>query len=507
MTAKNLKSDYLSGDPALRPFYRHPFPVTDTAGLLAERAQFPVDRSLLVRELTEQNRGFSHAGPALENIQLLADDKTFTITTGHQLVMMGGPMYLLYKTASAIQLAQWVESQNPGVKVVPVFWMASEDHDWEEINHYHPDFFSPVTYHGEFKGPVGRHLLGPEIEADLADAPAAWKALFQPGQDLSNAFRRLMLKLFGKYGLVVIDADSPALKRALQPYMVNEIEGSGMFAGVKSASDALESNGYKVQVLPREVNLFYMGDGDRRLLLQEGDRFQLKDSKRSFSKAELLRLIETQPQDFSPNVCMRPLYQEILLPNLAYVGGWGETSYWMQLKAAFDQANVFFPVLIPRMSATLVPEANAQAWEALGFDLADLENPLHEVKNSYLARNWNDTALRQSLAVVDEAMAQLEATVRGIDIPLGEMTAAEGTKGKKFQARLLQKIRKSQRQRDPRPYQEIEYLKNLLSPDGKRQERILNFTAFDQLPTEALVQLILDHCQAETYSEQWIKLP
>ena len=507
MALNSVKADYLSGAPALSPFYRYPFPAPDLGQLLRDRAGFPVDRVLLVQELTEQNRGFAHSQETLANIQLLANENTFTVTTGHQLVLMGGPMYMLYKIATAIKLAEIIGEQCPDYNMVPVFWMASEDHDWEEINHYHSGFFDQVTYPGNFRGAVGRHILEPEIEAVLAEVPERFRKLYQPGQDLSTCFRRLILDLFGKYGLVVIDADSIALKQAFIPYMEAEIEGRGMGSHVEATSERLEATGYKVQILPREVNLFYMGDGGRHLLVREGDRFGTKDGSHTFSKAELLRLIRTQPRDFSPNVSMRPLYQEVLLPNLAYVGGWAETSYWMQLKDAFEAAQVSFPLLVPRMSAGMVPGEIAAELSDLGLSLEDLDQEEHVLLDRYLNQHWDDGALQQAFSRLREAYSHLVETVEGIDKPLAGMAAGQAAKSNKLIDKLDQKIRKAMRNRHPGPYQRIREIKNAWQPDHKKQERVLNFTTFSGMDADALVSLILAHRPGHDYLEQWIKLP
>ncbi len=523
MAKRPIKSDYLSGAESLRPFYRYPFPAPDYGQIIANRSQFPIDRALLVRELKEQNRGFSHSGEAMKNIQLLGEENTFTVTTGHQLVLMGGPMYMLYKIATAIKLAGIIQEKHPDYNIVPVFWMASEDHDWEEINHFHPGFFETTAYPGDFRGPVGRHLIEPEMEETLRNCPATYRELFQPGQDLATSFRRLILELFGDYGLVVIDADSTALKQALVPYMEAEVNGKGMGPLVEETSQKLESLGYKAQILPREFNLFYMGDGDRRLLVPDGDAFfskdgdafsgrdaetfSSKDGALHFSRSELLRLVRTHPSDFSPNVSMRPLYQEVLLPNLAYVGGWAETAYWMQLKSAFDTAGVFFPLLVPRMSAAILPRDAKEQLAELGFSPEDLERSLHELKEAYLHQHWDDTALKQAFEAVSEAYQHLVDTIDEIDKPLAGMAISQAVKAKKLRDKLQFKIGKAVRERNPKPYERIETLKNAYHPDGYKQERILNFTAFKPDSYAQFIALILEHCPGDTYSEQWIILP
>ncbi len=503
---RSVKSDYLSGANLLRPFYRYPLGA-DFGRIIADRIEFPVNRTLLVRELQEQNRGFFHSAKAMENIELLGRENTFTVTTGHQLVLMGGPMYVIYKIATAIKLANIVQEKYPDYNIVPVFWMASEDHDWEEINHFHPGFFETTIYPGSFRGPVGRHLIEPVMEEVLRDCPEPYRRLFQPGQSLSTSFRRLILELFGRYGLVVIDADSTAFKQTLIPFMEAEVEGTGMGPSIQKSSRELEKLNYKIQVLPRDFNLFYMGDGDRRLLVPAGRGFSTKDGELHFNRTELLRLIRTQPRDFSPNVSMRPLYQEILLPNLAYIGGWAETAYWMQLKSAFERAGVFYPLLIPRMSASIISWDAQQQLAGLGFSTHDLEKPLHELNDAYLRQNWDDLKLQEAFANISQAYDRLVTIVKGIDKPLAGMAAAQAAKAKQLRNKLRRKIDKAIRDRNPKPYAKIKTIKNTHYPDGYKQERILNFTAFKLDSYEQFITLIMGYCPGDVYSEQWITLP
>jgi uncharacterized protein YllA (UPF0747 family) len=207
----DLKQDYLHSAPNLRTFYGHAFfPSANYEAVAKARDQFPIDRVGLVAELIRQNQGLENADAMLANIHALGDPKTYTVTTGHQLCWMGGPMFTIHKILSTIKLARQIEAKCHGLKVVPVFWMASEDHDWEEVNHYFPEAGKKVTYAAKHKGPVGRHVLeASALEAFAETTPAELKAFFQPGTTLAAAFRAFIHHLFGRYGLVIVDGDNP----------------------------------------------------------------------------------------------------------------------------------------------------------------------------------------------------------------------------------------------------------------------------------------------------------
>lgn len=507
MGNRNFKSDYLSGASELSPFHRYPYGSSDYGQMIRDRAEKAIDRETLVAELLKQNEPFREAANSLDNIRLLADPNTFTVTTGHQLVMMGGPLYTLYKIASAIVLARRIQERNPGYNVVPVFWMASEDHDWEEINHFHPAFFETRTYGGSFSGPVGRHWLEPRIIDDLGEGEAEFTSLFSPNHRLSEAFRRLVLKLFGKYGLVVIDADSKGLKSVFKPWMEAELKGEGMGKHVIEASAALEAAGYKVQVHPREVNLFYMEQGGRELLFREEGMLKTKDGSRTWSEAEMLDLLADHPARFSPNVAMRPLYQEVILPNLAYIGGWAEMSYWHQFKWAFDALDVHFPLLLPRMSATLYKASDAAAMQELGLPIESLGLPLHQLFDAHTQLHKDDTELDKVMARITADFDELAEMVGAEEATMSRNVLSQQAKTKDYLAKLKKKLAKVYRNKHAEIYAALERVKGRVEPEGTRQERHLNFTAVSTGDAHELVELIMAECEPEKYEEKWIQLP
>ncbi|MEM0999774.1 MAG: bacillithiol biosynthesis cysteine-adding enzyme BshC [Bacteroidota bacterium] len=505
----DLKSDYLSGAEALRPFYQYAFPPSDYAGILRDKASDPMDRATLADELLRQNRELPDAAATLANIEQLRDNRTFTVTTGHQLVMLGGPMYTLYKIASTIRLAEIIQQKHPEYPVVPVFWMATEDHDWAEINHFHSSFTQRRTYRGSFRGAVGRHLLEPSIESVLpADLDAALKACFVPGRKYAEAFRAFIHQLFGATGLVIVDADTPVLKRLFLPAMRRELSATGMFAHIDATNQRLEALGYKQQIFPRPVNLFYLGNGDRELIERtaEGD-FHLKGSDTVISATDLQARLEAHPEDFSPNVACRPLYQETILPNLAYVGGWAETSYWMQLREAFEAAGINFPLLVPRMHATLLTPTQAEEANRLEIPPADLGRSLHDLHEAHLDRHWTDAELQEHFGEIHTAYQHLAEHIQAIDPTLAISVRANWARTAKKFHRLKKKVRKSLRNQQPKPYEAISLLKNAVSPEHRQQQRVLNFTAFSDFTAVELVAVILEHCHPDQYADQWIILP
>ena len=502
-----MRQDYLSGAETLRPFYQYPLKPADYLAIVVERQKFPTDRGLLVEELLRQNADLADNKASLENIRALGQPHTFTVTTGHQLCLLGGPMYTVYKIATAIKLAQRIQQQVPGVHIVPVFWMATEDHDWEEVNHYYADANQKQTYAAEHQGPVGRHVITEAIHAAWTEeVPEELRAFFAPGETMAHAFRGFVHHLFGQYGLVIVDGDSRALKASFLKHMAAELEGRGIAGQVKASTQRLVEVGYTPPVKPRDINLFYMGHGQRRGIQAVEGRVSIPDAGLDWSVEEALTELELKPDDFSPNVALRPLYQEFLLPNLAYVGGWAEMAYWMQLKGGFEQAEIPFPLLVPRMSATLYTAEQAQMLQELGLEAAELAAPLHVLQERYLSAQWDSSPLEAHGQTILEAYSALAGYLDGIDPTLGTSLRGERGRVEGQLDNLIKKVRKALRNKNPKPYAALAALKGRVWPEQDLQERLLNLTAFP-IPPKELVSCVMDHCEPEVFEAQWIQLP
>ncbi len=505
---RDLKQSYLSGDSELLPFTKWPWPIEDYQAVIDAREAVAVPRQLLVAELAAQNAHLPNSKGTLLQIAKLGSARTFTVTTGHQVCLLGGPMFTLYKIATTIALAQSLKERYPAYEFVPILWMATEDHDWEEVNHFYPSFAEKRTYSGKFKGPVGRHVLEPAIH-DVLQAPVApWvQAFYQPGRTMGEAFRGMMHHLFGAQGLVIVDADRWSFKAAFSPIMAAELQMKGIAAPARATTEQLESLGFKPQILPRAINLFYVGDGDRSLIDYVEGHYQLKGQEKRWTEAEILAELAESPEHFSPNVALRPVYQETLLPNVATVGGWAEVSYWLQLKAGFEHLGVPFPPLIPRMHATLVTKNQANELDQLGLPLSAMAEPLHVINDRYLQQHWDESPLVSAIADVHAAYERLAELVATIDPTQATGVKAEQAKSANALESLPKKLKKALRNRNPQPYQQIATLKNSIEPENASQQRVLNFTAFDNVNPLTLVEVLIAQAKNAKSDAQWITLP
>ena len=355
--------DYLDQKESLKPFYNR-FPTLENfEAQIQEKDQFftSAKRKILVEVLKDQYKALQTSEAVLGNIELLSNTKTFTVTTGHQLNLFTGPLYFLYKIVSTINLAKDLQKKYPDFNFVPIYWMATEDHDFEEINYFNLNgkkFKWNSTQKHAGKDAVGNlntegldevySLFSAEIGGGTnAEAlKKLFKKAYLEHSNLTDATRYLADELFKDYGLVILDGDDTRLKQEFLPYLEKEIFEQVSEKATEPLANKLKELGYTVQVNPREINLFYLKDGLRERIIEQEGRYFVNETEISWSEEELRSELKQHPERFSPNVMTRPLYQEVILPNLCYIGGGGELAYWFELKDFFKAVNVPFPILI-----------------------------------------------------------------------------------------------------------------------------------------------------------------
>lgn len=480
-----LVLDYVNDETALKPFYNFRPDINGFKEAIAKR-KFNADRKVLADVLTQQYKQLNPHEAVSNNIKLLTDEQTFTITTGHQLNLFTGPLYFIYKIVTAINLARQLKSAFPDKNFVPVYWMATEDHDFEEINHITVDE-KHISWIGQSNGATGR--LSTKSVAAAVMAYKGYLGISENGKklaklvekaylehdNLADATRSLVNSLFEKHGLVIINADEPALKREFAPIMLRDIMEQQSAAHVDKTSLELTENGYKTQVNGREINFFYLKENLRERLLYKDGEYIVNHSDIRFSKETLVQEMEAHPERFSPNVIMRPLYQEVILPNIAYIGGGAEVAYWMQLKGNFDFYNVDFPILLLRNSALILDERSVHNLHQLGFSIEDIFLPAATLqkmwveKHSELRLNLNDE-IRAVQAIFD----QIKLNAFKVDKTLEASSDAAKTKTIHLLGNLEKKLYRAEKKKHEISLKQIENLKARLFPNGVLQERVLN---------------------------------
>lgn len=479
----SLVAEYMEGHPSLRTFYTH-LPRPESAQAAAEsRTERHTDRELLTSVLLEQNAAFLEDFPVVKkNILSLADSNTFTVTTGHQLCMAAGPLFLVYKLISCINSAAEFERELPGKKIVPVFWMATEDHDVAEMDHVNMGAdvvrfpFEPATCTGRLRTgswdqeweKIGNMLQGTPGADEIL---MLLRSCYKEGSSIAESMRALVLQLFGMHGLIVIDADDVRLKKAFLPIMRKEIATGDFARVVRETSERLGAQ-TKVQAMVRDLNLFYLTADARVRIERDEEGLRLSGSSGVRSGSDWLLELEQHPERFSPNVLLRPVYQEWILPNLGVVLGPGELAYWLQLKDGFELHGVGFPILIPRNQGLLISQKNLAKFTRMGFSLDEVFLKPDILLQRWLLRNANlDTPFDTAQDSLSGMYTQLVQLAQSVDPTLESSVRAEEQRAKNGLDQLRKKMTAALKRRHESTVNQIQRHTSLVSPNGIPQER------------------------------------
>ena len=483
-----LMSDYLEREPNLGSLFNQP-PTLKGFKSTIENRQFSDDkRAVLSEVLKSQYLGIDNANQQLSAIELLKKPTTFTVTTGHQLCLGTGPMYFIYKILSVVKLSVKLKKEFPENDFIPMYWMATEDHDFLEINHFNTSK-KLYEWRGEndiavgWKEPEVNDLIL-ELENDIEKNTSSkkWLELLKEAyskKDLASATRNLVHCFLGKFGVVIIDGDDAQLKQIFAPKMKQEIEHQTSFNSVAKTIKQLNKIGYKEQVSPRDINLFYLSKTSRIRITKKAAGFELADKSKTWTNVEIVNEITSRPELFSPNVLLRPLYQETILPNLAYIGGAGEMSYWFELKSMFENFEIDFPILMLRNSAVLVSKRDAERlsklkleWEDLFKSESDIEKMLVEIHGN---KNLNLDAYRSKIESIFKELKLLSGSV---DTTLEPSSEVSKTRSLKSINRLEKKLIRGEKLNLETDLEMMYRVKGSVFPSGNFQERYYNIAEF-----------------------------
>lgn len=474
--------DYIHRKPEILPFYNQ-YPKIENFKNLIEGKKFKdAHRKVLLEALQQQYKGIKESEITNQQIQSLADSNTFTVTTGHQLNLFTGPLYFIYKIVSTINLADRLNQAFPDRHFIPVYWMATEDHDFEEINYFKLDG-KKYQWKSHQSGAVGDFELDESFKAFFKEVskfvPEFFKESYQSSTKLSEAVRKYIHHLFGEKGLLILDGNDAALKRIFLPVIQEDLFQHTPHTLADSQTKKLEELGYKSQIFPREINLFYMEKGIRERIEKSGYTYKVLNSEISFTEIELKEEVEAHPERFSPNVVLRPLYQEMILPNLAYLGGPAEVVYWLQLKGIFDHFEVPFPTLMPRNFAVVLDREIERKIQKLGLSDKLLFQPVEEWKKDFISTHSTMdiklNAEKEALSMIFEKSGKNAAE---LEKSLGNAFEAAKVRALKILNHLGQKVRKAEERKHEIQIRQREAVFNYMNPNGSPQERVENFMRF-----------------------------
>jgi bacillithiol biosynthesis cysteine-adding enzyme BshC len=500
--------DYIDGKSALKPFYNYSPDLAGIRNAIDDRAKIQVNRVLLQNVLHDQysrilSESDVNSGKILASIDSLAQENTFTVTTGQQTGIFLGPLYTLLKAITVINLSRTLKKAFPEFNFVPVFWLASEDHDKEEINHL--DINSErIVWNTEQHGAVGRFstdglvALSESIINKLGigkyekELEGLLKQAYQRNS-LADATALLLHRLLGKDGLVIINPDDALLKQSFVPIMQNEIKFQKSIDALNLTSESLSVQ-YKTQINGRPINLFYLTNDERSLINADvNGKYSSLDGLKKWTERELLKEIGQHPEKFSPNVVLRPVYQEQILPNIAYIGGAAEVAYWLQLKGVFEAHQLFFPVIIPRNSAAFISSNTVRIIEKTGLPIADFfKNKDVLIRELITSKYGKAITLDDEHKMLDELFNALSSRAQNIDPTLGASAIAFHKRMKKQMSQFSDKMLRAVKRKQDVDFKRIMNVMDTIFPSGKLQERRDTILPYYLEYGDAFIQLLLE---------------
>ncbi len=484
-----IVTDYLAQREDIRPFYKHATTIEGIKAAIEERKKFPQQRAALVTALQKQYEPLPANGSVHKNITLLGNENTFTITTAHQPVIFTGTLYFVYKILHVIKLAASLKEQLPAYDFVPIFYMGSEDADLDELGSIWLNG-EKLTWQTTQTGAVGRmHTKGLEriitrIEGELSVQPhgkelvTLLKECYLNSPDIQTATFKLIDALFSRFGLVVLIPDNASFKKLLVPVFEDDLFHQTA-SGIATATITALAAHYKVQANPRAINLFYLKGDIRERIVQDGDEWHVVGRDIRFTKESLLQELQDHPERFSPNVILRGIFQETILPNILFVGGGGELAYWLELKNIFEHYKVPYPVLVLRNSFLVIEKRWKEKIKRLGFCTFDFFKPEQELLTRLVMQNKTGALkLEAELEAVKIFYGQLKLKAGEIDTTLEQHIEALRAKATRPLYELEKKMLRAEKRKYKDQLQQIHAVKAALFPSNSLQERIENFMPY-----------------------------
>lgn len=503
----NIVSAYINGDEQLKQFYHHPPTFEGIAAAIQQRKEFPTNRKLLVEVLRSQYKAVSPSPAVEQSIDLLPDENTFAVTTAHQPAIFTGNLFFVYKILHTIKLAEELSKQFSGKKFVPVFYMGSEDADLDELGHIYMSG-EKVAWQTQQTGAIGRmNTKGLDkvinrIEGELLVQPHGEELMklirecYLNSPDIQTATFKLIHSLFSEYGLIVFIPDNAEVKRAMIGVFEDELFNHRCNGVVSQAIENLAQH-FKVQANPREINLFYLKDNIRQRIEKKDNTWQVVETGISFTKEELMQELHQHPERFSPNVILRGLMQESLLPGIAFIGGGGELAYWLELKGVFKLYSVPYPVLVVRNSFLVITEKWKQRIERLRLSITDIFRSETDLLNELVKQQSSrQLSLAEEITHAENYYDRLKSVASQVDDSLTVHVAALQTRAIKPLQELEKKLLRAEKRKYEDAGRQLAAIKREFFPNGSLQERVDNFMPYYAKWGSNFIKAVYEHSPA-----------
>ena len=500
-----LINDYLEGKGTALDFVQYAPNLEGYRSAIEGRKKYPINRNLLFEVLTKQYSNLPQENAVNNQIALLKEDNTFVVTTAHQPNLFTGPLYFFYKIIHAIQLAASLKAAFPECNFVPVYYMGSEDADLEEVGSFNLDLKN-YKWATKQTGAIGRMQVDDallqllqQLESYWTILPQGQKALevlkeaYQKGKTISKATLSFVHAFFGSKGLLVLQPDDAALKAAFIPVMEKELLTGFSHQAIQPTIAAL-SKDYHVQSEGRSINLFYLKDSIRGRIEKQGEQYIVVDTAIQFTEAEIIAELYQYPERFSPNVILRGVYQETILPGVVFIGGGGELAYWMELKNVFHQVGVHYPLLQLRNSFLLMRQKQAEQWAAMQFEEQDLFKPLLDLEIAYVKKHATQALdLQDQINHLTTLYTSIKNEAVQVDASLGAHAENLSIQAKAKLVALEKKMLRAERRKQAVAIQRIHRIKKELFPQDNLQEREEHFSKWVGHYDQAWIETIMEH--------------
>jgi len=530
---QNLFLDYLYEFENVSDFYMYDFRNRENylkifKNITENRRNLSPDISSVI---SEQYSNLAPTELTEKNLKKLSDKKTLAIVTGQQVGILGGPLYTFYKIITAIKLSRFLSERYDDYNFVPVFWLEGDDHDFNEVRSIkiidEGNSLSTIGYKEQVEEDDSKQSVGfikfdssitdffknlssglkeTEFKASLIEE---LKDFYLEGKTFKEAFRDLVFKYFDKYGLVIFDPQDSEVKRLLKPIFKKEITDFRLHTEKLVHLSATLEELYHAQVKVKPVNLFLMVDEGRHSIEPVENEYKLRRKRKSFTQEQILELLENEPEKFSPNVLLRPICQDFLLPTAFYIGGPSEISYFAQIKPLYEFYGIVPPIIYPRSSATILENPIANILEKHTVDINDIfidvENVKKKIINS-VEESSIDEMFDGLTKHVETAFDELKEKLIDLDKTIADSSNRYRDKIFGSINELKSKAEKAQQKKYEVTLRQIDRAAVNLFPNSNLQERELNFVYFVNKYGEDFIKKIFDELQINKFEHQVIKL-
>jgi bacillithiol biosynthesis cysteine-adding enzyme BshC len=528
----NLFLDYLYEFENVKKFYKHDFRNKDEYLKLFKSISETTRefRGDIPKIIHSQYEGFTPSQKTKLNIDSLKEKNTLAVVTGQQLGILGGPLYTFYKIITAIKLSEHLKERYDAYNFVPIFWLEGDDHDFEEVrsigilndvNELTKIFYNDEDLDDETRSSVGYLNIKDSISSffdnldknlrDTEFKPEFLKKLkdiYSNGKSFKQSFKELILWFFDKYGLIIFDPQDVIIKNLLKPVFKKEINDFRLHTEKLVQVSATLEELYHAQVKVRPVSLFYSTEDGRFLIEPVENEFRLRRKRKKFTQEEIIDEINNRPENFSPNVLLRPICQDYLLPTAFYIGGPGEISYFAQITPLYDFYKINQPIIYPRASATIYEKNLENLFEKHNLQFEDVFSNSDELKTrviNSISKYSVDDIFGESNNQIEHVLDRLKEKLFEFDKTIADSTGKYRQKILNYLDELKGKAIEAQKKRHEITLRQIDKLTNSLFPNNTLQERELNFVYFYNKYGEKFIERLFEELKINTFDHQVIQ--